>query len=152
MSQVLVLNAGYEPLHIVSVRHAINMLVREVAVIEEAHPDQTMGPFPMPRVLRLVRYVAMKWRHNHQPRWTRKRLLNRDGNRCAYCARPATTVDHVLPQSRGGTSTWLNTVASCSPCNSRKGSKTPEEAGMKLLLEPKVPTWWDFDTEHMLKG
>lgn len=152
MSQVLVLNAGYEPLHSVSVRHAINMLMREVAVIEEAHPDENMGPFPKPRVLRLVRYVSMRWRHSRQPRWTRSRLFSRDGGRCAYCSRPATTVDHIVPQARGGGSTWLNTVASCLSCNSRKGCRNPDEAGMKLLIVPRVPTWWDFDAQQIVNG
>jgi hypothetical protein len=59
---VLVLNASYEPLQRVSLRHAIKMLVREVAVIEE-EAEGTFGPFPKPKVLRLVRYVVTRWRH-----------------------------------------------------------------------------------------
>src|SRR4051794_41962645 len=62
MSGVIVLNASYEQLHVVSIPHAIRMLVREVAVVEEAHDGASIGPFPLPRVLRLVRYVVMKWR------------------------------------------------------------------------------------------
>lgn len=143
MSGVLVLNASYEPLHRVSIRHAINMLVREVAVVEESVDGAQVGPFPMPRVLRLVRYVFLKFRAA-VPRWSKTRLLERDRHQCAYCGRRATTVDHVLPSSRGGKSSWLNTVAACVACNNRKDNRTPEEAGMRLRFEPFEPTWWQI--------
>lgn len=67
---VLVLNAGYEPLHRVSLQHAIRMLARNVAVVEEIEHGQTIGPYPRPRVLRLIRYVTMRWRRK-APRWSR---------------------------------------------------------------------------------
>lgn len=140
MSSVLVLNAGYEPLQRVSVRHAIKMLVREVAVIEEAKEDETFGEFPVPLVLRLVRYVKLAWKST-VPRFTKRRLLQRDKGKCAYCGKEATTVDHVIPRSRGGTTDWTNSVASCLKCNHKKGSKTPAEAGFKLHYKPYVPTW-----------
>jgi 5-methylcytosine-specific restriction endonuclease McrA len=141
MSGVLVLNAGYEPMHRVSIRHAIGMLVREVAVVEEAVEGRSVGPFPMPRVLRLVRYVALKWRHR-TPSWSRARLLERDGGVCGYCGGVGDTVDHVVPVCRGGGSGWLNTVAACRKCNHRKGSRTVAAAGMTLRVTPWVPTWW----------
>lgn len=141
MSSVLVLNAGYEPLHKVSLRHAVRMLARNVAVVEESVDGRTIGPWPLPRVLRLVRYVAMRWRHR-TPSWSRTRLLQRDGGVCAYCGGPARTVDHVVPVCRGGMSDWLNTVAACWKCNNRKGSRTLGESGMSLRVEPFVPAWW----------
>lgn len=141
MSSVLVLNAGYEPLHRVSLRHAVRMLARNVAVVEESVDDRTIGPWPLPRVLRLVRYVAMRWRHR-TPTWSRARLLQRDQKVCAYCAGPAHTVDHVVPVCRGGASDWLNTVAACWKCNNRKGDRTVKAAGMTLRVEPFVPSWW----------
>ena len=140
---VLVLNAGYEPLHRVSVKHAIRMLARNVAVVEEAEHGQTIGPYPMPRVLRLLRYVTMRWRQR-TPRWSRTRLLERDQYTCAYCRGPANTVDHIEPVSRGGSTTWLNTVAACKPCNSRKGDRHLSASGMTLHLHPSVPTWWQI--------
>ena len=143
MSSVLILNAGYEPLHRVSVRHAIKMLVREVAVIEEAHEEETFGSFPVPLVLRLVRYVKMSWR-SARPRFSKKRLFERDNHKCAYCGKEANTVDHVLPRSGGGETVWENVVASCLKCNHKKGSKTPEEAGMKLLTKPYEPNWFNM--------
>ncbi|MEV5751246.1 HNH endonuclease [Actinoallomurus sp. NPDC052308] len=138
---VLVLNASYEPLHKVDVRHAVRMLVRGVAVVEEAVEGRRIGHFPLPRVLRLVRYVAMRWRHGHRPTWGKRGLRRRDGGLCAYCGGRGNTVDHIFPQSRGGGSTWENTVLACGPCNNRKRDRTPEEAGMRLLVEPRIPLW-----------
>ncbi|HEY3749952.1 MAG TPA: HNH endonuclease [Pseudonocardiaceae bacterium] len=143
---VLVLNASMEPLHTVSVPHAVRMLVRKVAEIHEADVDTTFGHYPLPKVVRLVRYVVMKWRYSHPPRWSRRGVLQRDGHRCAYCGRPADTVDHVTPLSRGGARTsWLNTVACCGggprSCNARKADRLPAEAGMRLRMTPRVPTW-----------
>lgn len=145
MSGVLVLNASYEPLQRVSVHHAIRMLVREVAVIEETVEGRTIGQWGLPKIVRLVRYVVLKWR-NHAPRWSRRHLLSRDKHSCAYCGKTATTVDHVLPRSRGGQADWLNTVASCVKCNNRKDNRTPREAGMKLLITPYGPTWRQIET------
>lgn len=140
---VLVLNASYEPLHVVSVRHAIRMLVREVAVVEEADLGPALGPFPRPKVLRLVRYVVMRFRYGRTPTWSRRGVLARDGNRCAYCGRSATTVDHIVPVAHGGTSSWKNTVAACVRCNGRKGCRTPRAAGMQVRTTPVVPDWAD---------
>ena len=64
----------------------------------------------------------------------------RDRHRCAYCGRRATTVDHVLPRSHGGRDTWLNTVAACAADNHSKADRTPEQAGMRLLVRPFEPT------------
>jgi 5-methylcytosine-specific restriction endonuclease McrA len=132
---VLVLNASYEPLQRVSVRHAIKMLVREVAVIEEA-TEETFGPFPMPRVLRLVRYVVARWRNR---RGCTKSAVKARDRMCAYCGGTADTVDHIVPRSRGGTLTWDNAVAACLRCNHRKADRTPAEAGMTLLVQPGPP-------------
>ena len=134
---VLVLNASYEPLQRVSLRHAIKMLVREVAVIEESH-DETFGPFPRPKVLRLVRYVVAKWRHRRSRVCTKAAIKARDRH-CAYCGGAAETVDHIVPRSRGGELTWENAVAACLRCNHRKGNRTPVEAGMTLLVSPHPP-------------
>jgi 5-methylcytosine-specific restriction endonuclease McrA len=143
---VLVLNASMEPLHTVSVPHAVRMLVRKVAEIHEAETNTTFGHYPLPKVVRLVRYVVMRWRYRHPPRWSRRGVLQRDGHRCAYCGRPADTIDHITPLSRGGARTsWLNTVACCGggprSCNARKGDRLPAEAGMRLRSTPHVPTW-----------
>ena len=138
---VLVLNADFGPLHRVSLRHAVRMLVRQVAEIHEAQPDRLIGVFPMPRVVRLVSYVVTRWRHSRGPAWSRRGVLERDHRTCAYCGGVASTIDHVLPRSRGGANTWLNTVAACGRCNQRKGDRTPSEARMPLRTAPSVPSW-----------
>ncbi|MBM0128013.1 HNH endonuclease [Pimelobacter simplex] len=139
MTTVMLLNASYEPLGTVTFQHAVRMLFREVATVEEAHDDRMIGPHPWPRVIRLVRYVAAKWMYRPAA-YSRSNVLKRDRHRCAYCGDHATTIDHLLPQSRGGGWTWMNTVAACSRCNGRKANRTPAEAGMRLRLDPFVPT------------
>jgi 5-methylcytosine-specific restriction endonuclease McrA len=95
----------------------------------------------MPKVVRLVNYVVTKWRFSHGPTWSRVGVLTRDNRRCGYCGEHATTIDHVLPSSRGGRNTWLNTVAACGRCNGRKGDRTPAEARMPLRVKPVAPSW-----------
>lgn len=141
MDAVLVVNADLGPLHRVSLKHAIRMILRQVAEIHEAEPDRLIGIYPMPKVVRLVHYVVTKWRYSHGPAWSRLGVLRRDGHRCAYCGGHATTVDHILPRSRGGKNTWKNTAAACGPCNQRKGDRTPSEARMTLRLSPHAPSW-----------
>ncbi|MDQ7909764.1 HNH endonuclease [Phytohabitans sp. ZYX-F-186] len=138
---VLVINADLGPLHRVSLRHAVRMLVRRVAEVHEAQPDRLIGVYPVPTVVRLVRYVVTKWRYTAGPAWSRPGVLARDDRRCGYCDGHATTVDHILPRSRGGRNTWSNTIAACDGCNQRKGDRTPAEAGMRLRFEPATPTW-----------
>ena len=141
MDAVLVLNADLGPLHRVSLRHALRMLWRQVAEVHEAEPDRLIGIYPVPKVVRLVQYVVTKWRYSAGPAWSRAGVLNRDRHRCAYCGGTASTIDHVVPRSRGGRNTWLNTVAACGGCNQRKDDRTPAEAGMRLRIKPAAPTW-----------
>jgi 5-methylcytosine-specific restriction endonuclease McrA len=138
---VLVLNADLGPLHRVSLQHAVRMLFRQVAEVHESEPDRLIGVFPMPKVVRLVRYVVTKWRYTAGPAWSRSGVLVRDARRCGYCHGTATTVDHIVPRSRGGRNTWLNTIAACDGCNQRKGDRPPAEAGMRLRFDATVPTW-----------
>jgi len=141
MTTVLVLNASYEPLQRVSVKHAITMLVRGVAVIEEAVVDRTFGVFPEPKVLRLVRYVSMRWRHARKPGWTKAGVYKRERGLCAYCGARGNTIDHIVPVSRGGRSTWDNTVLACRRCNHRKADRSLAESGLTLHITPHVPSW-----------
>ena len=137
-TNVLVLNASYEPLQHVSIQHAIRMLVREVAIVEEA-AEFMFGEFVVPKVLRLVRYVKMHWKYGKNLICTKKGVLLRDNHTCAYCAKTASTVDHILPSSRGGGLTWENSVAACFKCNNKKANRTPDEARMRLLVIPVTP-------------
>jgi 5-methylcytosine-specific restriction endonuclease McrA len=157
MSAVIVLNTDNTALHTVSVQHAIRMLVREVAIVEEARDGHRIGPYPWPLVLRLIRYVKTTFLYARTPAWSKRGVLRRDHHRCAYCEGVADTVDHLLPQSRGGSNSWQNTVAACTRCNNRKANRTPREAGMTLAWKPSVPTWreayhrrnWPTPADHL---
>ncbi|MFE2723442.1 HNH endonuclease [Kitasatospora sp. NPDC059327] len=142
MRNTLVLNASYEPLTTVSLQRAVVLVLQDKAVVEQAHPLRSIRgtgvSVPVPRVIRLQRYVRVPFRQ--QAPWSRRGVLVRDQHLCAYCGRRATTVDHLQPRSRGGADSWLNTVAACSEDNQRKADRTPEQAGMKLLRTPFVPT------------
>jgi 5-methylcytosine-specific restriction endonuclease McrA len=146
VSSVLVLNATYEPLSVVSVKRAIILLLKEKAEIIEAaesyiRSEQTALPVPL--VIRLVYYVRIPNRLSLPV--SRRSVLARDYYTCQYCgARPSRkelTIDHVLPRSRGGKTVWENMVTACQSCNSRKGDHTPEEVNMHLRSWPKRPRY-----------
>ncbi|TVL90695.1 HNH endonuclease [Streptomyces sp. SAJ15] len=142
MRETLVLNASFEPLSTVTSRRAVVLVLQEKAVVEQAHPRLRVRAaeveLPLPRVIRLSRYVRVPFRRRAP--WSRRGVLIRDRHRCAYCGGRATTVDHVVPRAHGGGDTWLNTVASCVEDNHRKADRTPEQAGMRLLSAPFEPT------------
>jgi 5-methylcytosine-specific restriction endonuclease McrA len=142
MRETLVLNASFEPLSTVSLHRAVVLVMQDKAVVEQAHSGlrfrAAQVDIPVPQVIRLSRYVRVPFRQ--RAAWSRRGVLVRDRHRCAYCGRRATTVDHLVPKSRGGTDTWLNTVAACSEDNQRKADRTPEQAGMRLLAQPFEPT------------
>ena len=138
---VMVLNADLGPLHRVSLKHAIRMLFRGVAEVHESEPDIWLGPFPMPKAVKLMKYVVTKWRYTAGPTWSRAGVLRRDSYTCGYCGKPGHTVDHIQPVSRGGKNTWVNTVAACDPCNQYKEDRLPNEAKMTLQIKPYAPTW-----------
>jgi len=149
VGRVLVLNATYEPLNIVSVRRAVVLLLKEKAELIEATEERlhaARASLPVPLVIRLVYYVRIPRRITLAP--TRRSVLLRDNYTCQYCgARPgraSLTVDHVLPRSRGGETTWDNVVTACRACNTRKDNRTPEEAGMSLLKRPGRPHYLAF--------
>lgn len=129
----------------VSVKHAVTMLWRNVAVVHTADEDRQLGPYAWPKAVELVRKVIRKIRRKFAtPRYSKAALLRRDQSTCAYCGGPGDTMDHVLPKSRGGRAEWLNAVIACSDCNQQKADRTPEEAGMQLLFTPRVPEWEDL--------
>jgi 5-methylcytosine-specific restriction endonuclease McrA len=139
---VLVLNATFEPINVCTVRRAVVLLLKEKAeVIERAewHLHSASQTIPRPMVIRLVTYVRIP-RDTHRRKITRRAVFARDNWTCQYCgARSNLTVDHVVPRSKGGSSNWENIVASCAPCNRRKGNALPRQAGMRLLKQPRTP-------------
>jgi 5-methylcytosine-specific restriction endonuclease McrA len=151
VSGVVVLNTDNTALHTVSIKHAIKMLVREVAIVEEARDGHRIGPYPWPLVLRLIRYVKTTFLYAKSPAWSKRGVLRRDHHHCAYCGGTAETVDHLVPLSRGGENTWLNTVAACLRCNNLKADRTPAEAAMSLAFKPTIPHWRD-SLHHRSRG
>lgn len=143
--QVLVLNASYEPLSLVSVRRAVVLLLRQKAELIDG-TEKTIRSvrysMPMPLVIRLNRYVKLP--HRRVPP-TRTAIMLRDGHVCQYCGqtpgRKLLTVDHVIPRSRGGPEEWPNLVTACKGCNQKKGSNTPDEAMMSLVRNPTEPSY-----------
>jgi 5-methylcytosine-specific restriction endonuclease McrA len=142
-SRVLVLNASHEPINVCTVRRgAVLVLKGRAEVLEEGegalHSERM--ELARPCVIRLVRYVRIP-RDVHRRKITRKAVLARDAYTCQYCGREASglTVDHVIPRSRGGESVWENIVASCAPCNRRKGNRLPREVEMHPAKRPKPP-------------
>ncbi|MBX3024481.1 HNH endonuclease [bacterium] len=167
-TKVLVLNRNFLPVHVTSVRRAFSLLYQGLA---EAVDDQyrtfdfdswsalsasvhedTIGlvdrVIRVPRVILLLTYDRIPRR---QVRFNRFNVYARDRNTCQYCGqrlpRVELNLDHVIPRSQGGMSTWENIVCSCHACNRRKGGRTPKEAGMKLLHPPRRPEWTPFMLE-----
>ena len=135
MSGVVVLNTDNTALHTVSIKHAIKMLVREVAIVEEAHEGRRIGPYSWPLVLRLIRYVKTTFLYAKSPTWSKRGVLRRDHHHCAYRGGTAETVDHLVPQSRGGGNTRHNTVAACLRCNNLGGEPDASGGGHDAVLE-----------------
>ena len=142
MADVLVLNASYEPLNVCTVRRAHVLVFKGKAeVVEElGKPLRSAAEtFVWPHVIRLLSYVRVP--KSVQRKISRRALFARDGWRCQYCGSDSgkLTLDHVVPRSRGGESSWENVVTSCAPCNLRKGNRMLEEVGMRLHAPPRAP-------------
>lgn len=104
---VALLNASSEPLGTIDFPRAVRMMFRRVVEVLEADENRSIGPYPWPKVLRLIRTVADTFL-DRPARWHRGGVFIRDGHRCAYCGGRADTIDHILPQSRGGRWEWFN--------------------------------------------
>ncbi len=160
---VLVLNRHYQPIHITSVRRAFTLLYLNLAhaVDKEyrvfdfdrwrqqgANNDDALvlhtvtHTFRAPRVIVLLTYGRIPI---GRVRFSRANVFARDNHTCQYCMRQMKRIDlnldHVVPKSRGGRTSWENVVTSCVPCNLRKSARTPDEAAMRLLRPPARPKW-----------
>jgi 5-methylcytosine-specific restriction endonuclease McrA len=137
----LVLNASYEPLCVVSGRRAAVLVLTSKAVPVAAgdgilHSERTA--MAVPAVVRLSRFVKVPYRATVP--LTRKAVFARDGGRCVYCSAPATSLDHVVPKSRGGPHTWDNVVSACGRCNHIKADRGIAELGWRLHTKPTAPS------------
>jgi 5-methylcytosine-specific restriction endonuclease McrA len=141
MESVLVLNANFEPLNVCNIRKAVGLMVLDKASLvmngrgEIRSVSQTL---PRPSVIRLQSMI-----HRPRPRvkLTRKEIFRRDNYTCQYCGSTSRvlTVDHIIPRHLNGPHSWENVVTACDYCNHKKGGRTIEQAGMRLLKEPKEP-------------
>ena len=143
--RVLLLNFSYEPLGTVGVARAMCLVLRGVVFVEESDAERVLrsprAEFPVPSVIRLRRYVNVR-RRRQTPGMRRFRIFVRDQFRCQYCGAKLSarelTLDHITPRSKRGRSTPENLATACVRCNTRKGSRTPEEARMPLLTSQKA--------------
>lgn len=150
--QALVLNASFEPVHIVSWQKAMQLLFQgkvEVLEVSEREVRTVSRTYRLPSVLRLLRYIPLK-RRRTIVRFSRSNILLRDKHTCQYCGRKRPhhelTLDHVTPAARGGRRSWDNIVTACLPCNQHKGGRTPQEAHMKLMVIPRNPLWLPMES------
>jgi len=154
-THALILNASFEPLHVVSWQRAVQLLFQgKVEVIEESNHKVRSVNFSIriPAVLRLLKFVPLA-RRKSLIRFSRANIFLRDGYRCQYCAknhpRSSLTLDHVVPVVQGGKKTWENIVTSCKKCNQNKGGRTPAQAGMRLVRKPIEPKWLPKSTLNL---
>ena len=167
-TKVLVLNRSYFPVHVTSLRRAFSLLYQGVAkavddqyqtfdfnswsALSASLNDETIGlvgqAIKVPRVILLVAYDRVPKR---RVRFSRFNVFARDKNTCQYCGRrlprSELNLDHVVPRSKGGTSSWDNVVCSCFACNRKKGGLLLEETRMRLIKRPVQPEWTPFMIE-----
>jgi len=159
-SAVLVLNRYYQPVHVTSVKRAFSLLYLGVAkAIDSQYRLYEFADWAelsatqdcittIDRTIRIPRVLVLS-AYDHLPRgrvrFSRLNIYARDNDTCQYCGknlpRSELNLDHVLPRTQGGKTTWENVVCSCVPCNLKKGGRTPEQANMKLLKKPVRPRW-----------
>lgn len=141
-NKVLVLNQSYEPISVCSAKKAIVLLLLTkaelVAKKDGLSVHSVSYSVPLPSVIRLSRYIKVPLK---KIELSRKNILRRDNYQCQYCGTYSTnlTIDHIIPKSRGGTDSWDNLVAACISCNNKKGNRTPEEAGLRLIRRARKP-------------
>ncbi len=159
-SSVLVLNRSYLPIHVTSARRAFSLIYRQTArVVNEEYETfdfeqwrrlevageavgMVNGRIRVPRVIVLPGFDRIPKRH---VRYSRVNVFARDKFTCQYCGssppRSQLNLDHVIPRSLGGRTTWENVVCSCVDCNRRKGGRTPQQARLRLQRSPSKPRW-----------
>jgi 5-methylcytosine-specific restriction endonuclease McrA len=145
---ILVLNSDYLPINITDFRKAFNLVYKgkaEVIVDVEEIVNTMDKRFKKPSVIRLTYHVNVPFR---KVTLSKENIFRRDKHKCAYCdSKHQLTIDHIFPKSKGGKDSWDNLISACWRCNSRKGDRTPEEAGMKLLFTPYKPSPLHFMCE-----
>ncbi len=148
MKAVLVLNADYTYLNVISWKRAIKLLIqKKVEVIK--YSDRVISSFnhhiKVPLVVKLIKFVRSLYKRSVP--LSKRNVFIRDEYVCQYCGKSIKkrpTIDHIVPKSRGGAFEWTNVVTACMRCNQKKGCKLPSEAGMSLIKRPVKPTISEF--------
>lgn len=167
-NRVLVLNKFYQPVNVISIKSALKKVIKGIAEIvtvedesyynydftswtefsqlkselniDNEYDEFILGSFLVPRVIRSLTYSGVPKKH---VKLNRRNIYQRDGNICQYCGNSFPTdklsIDHIIPRSQGGKTTWNNVACACKKCNSKKGGKTPKEAHMHLIRKPFEP-------------
>ena len=145
---VLVLNSDYSPINVTSFKRGFNLVFKGKAEVVQSTGEPIityLGEFLRPVIIRLLDYI------HYRPKKisvSKNRIMKRDKFRCVYCgSQRHLTIDHVLPKSRGGRTSWDNVVTACHKCNNKKDNKTPEEAGLQMKVNPKQPNHISFITK-----
>lgn len=146
MNAVLVLNQDYSPLTLCSVERAFLLLFLQKADLQSEIKEKSLRSvstvFPFPSVIRIRRYVRVPYKGVIL---TRHNIFKRDGFSCQYCGTGKDlTLDHLIPKSKGGKSSWTNLVTACKNCNTKKGDFLPEDVGLKLFKKPIRPSYVMF--------
>lgn len=179
--QVLKLNAGGMPIDIISWQDAVSLWWSNKAYIREVYEDKVLhtgktfvqrkrkefmskyntrydsweSAMYMPAVIQMADFIKPNQKVRFYKPFTRRNVYERDNGQCQYCGKPLSlnkmTFDHVIPRSQNGLTSWKNIVCSCLKCNTKKGGKTPKEAGMNLIQKPYAPKISDNFIEGMIK-
>lgn len=154
MDSVIVLNAGYDFLGLVSWKRAMVLLFSgKVEVVKESNRyiKTVKTTYRVPAVVRLLKFIRQIYKR--EVPFSRRNILIRDAHVCQYCGREFSsgelTMDHIIPKAHGGGNEWTNVVACCRACNMRKGDRTPREASMRLMRRPFKPTIAEFFNLYM---
>lgn len=146
MNTVLVLNQDYSPLTVCSVQRAFLLIFLKkadlITEVENKRLRSISDSFPFPSVIKIKYYISIPYKGVVM---SRHNIFKRDGGKCQYCGTSRElTIDHVIPRSKGGKSTWTNLVTACKKCNSKKSDYALEKVGMKLLKVPIKPSYLTF--------
>ena len=140
---VIVLNCDYSPINLVDWQRALQLVFANKASVITSSDTiiknvDASYQFNIPKVIKLNRYV--KGTHTAKVSFAKRNIMTRDKNTCVYCGSTEhPTIDHIIPTSREGESSWFNCVVACHPCNMKKANKTPKESGMALRYKPYHP-------------
>lgn len=152
-ASVLLLSAEYQPISLISVKKAIRLIVKQKVDVVKSTTIRAHKDLFIPRAVRLLKSISHLYKREIP--WNKGNVFVRDNYTCTYCGTKLhsrnATVDHIVPQSKGGKNSWMNTITSCKKCNNSKGDKYLHETKLVMHKQPFVPSLWTF-IQAKLKG